>query len=152
MTFPGRREVSSPLLVSMTTEPSPPPSSAAVLRRPKRAGSGTGSGSTGSGWPSRPGCSADPNTGTTSGTTSGAGPPGTRRRTVERLGGEGVSAVKLYSTMTLFQCVKLWKSTARSLDASPPSVRSSRCYEVWTDALVQLEESRRPFKINSCFD
>lgn len=106
VTLPGQQEVSSPRLVSTTAEPAPPPSSADVLCSPKRPGSETGSGSTGSVWPSRPGCSADPNTETTSGTTSAAGLPGTRRRTVEKHRGRGgVSGshfTQLYSSVLTY--------------------------------------------------
>ncbi len=113
VTFPGQQEVSSPHLVSMTTEPTHPPSLAAVLCSPNLPGNETGSRSTGSDWLSLRGCFAALNTETTSGTTSAAGPPGTRRRTEGKLRGEGVSAGKpLFNT--LFQCVNLWKSTVRS--------------------------------------
>ncbi|XP_014877117.1 F-box only protein 41 isoform X1 [Poecilia latipinna] len=67
--------------VSMTTGLSPPAGSAAGLRAPKRVRTGTGSAR--NAWPSPPGCSAGQSTETTSGTSSGAGPPGTRPRTAE---------------------------------------------------------------------
>ncbi|XP_034093182.1 uncharacterized protein znf365 [Gymnodraco acuticeps] len=81
----GQRGVSCPPPVSTNTGPTPtrpPRSLGAVLCSPERGGRRNGS--TGSVWLSRPGSSADPSTETTSGTTSGAARPGTRRRTVEQ--------------------------------------------------------------------
>lgn len=96
----GQQEVSSPRPASTTADPTPP-SLAAVLVSLNQAGNEIGSVSTASGWRSRPGCSADPNTEPTSGTTRGAAPPGTRCRTVENHQRGG------------FIPVCLWKSTTR---------------------------------------
>lgn len=97
----GQRGVSSPRPASTTAEaapppPPPPPSLAFVLSFPKpavAAGSATRNGNSGnngssvnrgnseSAWLSARGFSADPNTGATSGTSSGAALPTTRCRT-----------------------------------------------------------------------
>lgn len=90
--FPGQREGNCPHPVPMITEPTPPSSSAAGPRSPNQAENETESESTESGWLSHPDCSADPNTETTSGTTSAADPQGTRLKTVEKHQGEEMSA------------------------------------------------------------
>lgn len=105
LSLPGQREGRCPRPVSTITEPTPPPSSAAGPRSLNRAENETESGSTGSGWLSHPGCSADRNTETTSGTTSAAGPQGTRLRTVEKHQGRGSVSRWNLTTQWLYSSV-----------------------------------------------
>lgn len=93
---PDQQQVPSPHQVSTTTEPTPRHGLGPALSPPNWMGNGTRS--TGSVWPSRPGSSVDPNKEATSGTGSGIGLPGTRRRTVgTRQEGGGVYP-RLYSS------------------------------------------------------